>query len=160
RVTKRDMRLGFKIFAATMLVIVTLVAVAGWSLLAVDRLVVAHRETTTQFVPALQLETTLRESLVRMLRLEARYLRLGDRSFGDVMMQRGRRTTADLDRLGQLLTSDAQRSLHRDAVAALGEYQQHIETAGAMLRSGRRSEAIRISEGPARDAASRFDQSL
>jgi signal transduction histidine kinase len=154
------MRLAFKIFAATTLVILALVGVAGGSLLAVDRLVGAHRETVTHFLPALQLEASLRESLARLLRLEARYLGLGDHSFGDVLMQRSRKTISDLDRLGPLLTSEAQRSVHRDAVAALGEYQRHVEAAGMLLRSGKAREALQISEGPAREAARRFDQSL
>ena len=60
------MRLAGKIFAASTLVIVALVGVAGC--LAVDHLVRAHRDITSRSLPALQLEGSLQEAVPRLLR--------------------------------------------------------------------------------------------
>ena len=82
------MRLASKFFAATTLVIMALVGVAAWSLLTVDRLVRAHREITDRSLPALQIEVALQEVVPRLLRLEARYLVLRDRAYGDLLKER------------------------------------------------------------------------
>jgi signal transduction histidine kinase len=111
------MRLASKIFAASTLVILALVGVAGWSLLAVDRLVRAHRDITDQSLPALQLEVTLQEAVPRLLRLEARYLVLRDRAYGDALVERVDRAATDLGRLDGLLKSTAELAIYRDAVA-------------------------------------------
>jgi CHASE3 domain sensor protein len=99
------MRLAFKIFAATTLVVLVLVGVAAWSLLAVDHLVRAHREITERSLPALQIEVALQEAVPRLLRLEARYLVLRDRAYGELLKERTARTVADLERLDKLLAS-------------------------------------------------------
>ncbi len=78
------MRLASKIFAASTLVILALVGVAGWSLLAVGHLVRAHRDITDRSLPALQLEVSLEEIVPRLLRIEARYLVLRDRAYGQL----------------------------------------------------------------------------
>ncbi len=92
------MRLASKFFAATTLVIMALVGVAAWSLLAVDHLVRAHREITDRSLPALQIEVALQEVVPRLLRLEARYLVMRDRAYGDLLKERTARTVADLSR--------------------------------------------------------------
>ena len=154
------MRLASKIFAASTLVVLALVAVAGWSLLAVDRLVRAHREITSHSLPALQLEVALQDAVPRLLRLEARYLVLRDRAYGDVLVERVERAAADLERLNSLLRSSAERKVHREAVAALQTYQQHLSQARALLGRGQTARALQLSEGPARSAAQQLDQSL
>ena len=102
------MRLASKFFAATTLVIMALVGVAAWSLLAVDHLVRAHREITDRSLPALQIEVALQEVVPRLLRLEARYLVLRDRAYGDLLKERTERAVADLGRLDALLASTAE----------------------------------------------------
>ena len=67
------MRLASKIFAASTLVVLALVGVAGWSLLAVDRLVRAHREIISHSLPALQAEASLREGLGSTKHAASRY---------------------------------------------------------------------------------------
>src|SRR6266536_95481 len=108
------MRLTLKIFAATTLVILVLVGVAAWSLLAVDRLVRAHREITIRYLPALQLEVALQEAVPRLLRLEARYLVLRDRAYGELLKERTARTVTDLERLNSLLASSAEEKSYRE----------------------------------------------
>lgn len=152
--------MAFKIFAASTLVILALVGVAGWSLLAVDRLVRAHREIIAQSLPALQLEASLREAVSRVLRLEARYVVLGDRAYGDLLKERTDQAVADLGRLGTLLRSDAEQEIHRRAVSALATYRQHVGIERTLLVEGRVTGALRLSEEQARSAAEQLDRTL
>ena len=154
------MRLAFKIFAATTLVILVLVGVAAWSLLAVDHLVRAHREITNRSLPALQLEVALQEAVPRLLRLEARYLVLRDRAYGELLKERTARTVADLGRLDSLLASPAEEKSYHEAVAALATYQEHVNKERALLIKGETARALRLSEGPARTAAETLDRAL
>ena len=154
------MRLAFKIFGATTLVVLVLVGVAAWSLLAVDHLVRAHREITDRSLPALQLEVALQEAVPRLLRLEARYLVLRDRAYGELLKERTARTVADLGRLDNLLASPAEEKSYREAVAALATYQEHVDKERALLTKGEAARALRLSEGPARTAAETLDRAL
>ena len=154
------MRLASKMFAASTLVILALVGVAAWSLLAVDRLVRAHRDITVQSLPALQVEVSLQEAVPRLLRIEARYLVLRDRAYGDLLKERAERAAADLEGLDPLLRSTAEQKSYRDAVVALATYQQHVNRERALLSRGDTAQALRVSEGPARAAAERLDRAL
>ena len=154
------MRLASKFFAATTLVIMALVGVAAWSLLTVDRLVRAHREITDRSLPALQIEVALQEVVPRLLRLEARYLVLRDRAYGDLLKERTERAVADLGRLETLLASTAEMASYREAVAALATYQAHVNKERAFLGKRDPARAMAISEGPARAAAEKLDLAL
>ena len=154
------MRLASKIFAASTLVILALVGVAGWSLLAVDHLVRAHRDITDRSLPALQLEVSLEEIVPRLLRIEARYLVLRDRAYGQLLKERAARAAADLERLAVLLRSPAEEKSYREAVAALATYGQLVDKERALLSRGEAARALRLSEGPARSAAERLDRAL
>jgi signal transduction histidine kinase len=154
------MRLASKFFAATTLVIIALVGVAAWSLLAVDHLVRAHREITDRSLPALQIEVALQEVVPRLLRLEARYLFLRDRAYGDLLKERTERAVADLGRLDTLLASTAEMTSYREAVAALAAYQELVNKERALLGKRDPARAMAISEGPARAAAEKLDRAL
>ncbi|HEX9409918.1 MAG TPA: hypothetical protein VGA23_09730, partial [Methylomirabilota bacterium] len=154
------MRLASKFFAATTLVIMALVGVAAWSLLAIDHLVRAHREITDRSLPALQIEVALQEVVPRLLRLEARYLVMRDRAYGDLLKARTERTVADLGRLDPLLASTAEITSYREAVAALATYQELVHKESALLGTRDSARAMKISEGPARAAADRLDRAL
>jgi signal transduction histidine kinase len=154
------MRLASKFFAATTLVIMALVGVAAWSLLAVDHLVREHREITGRSLPALQIEVALQEVVPRLLRLEARYLVLRDRAYGDLLKERTERAVADLGRLDTLLASTAEMASYREAVAALATYQEHVNKERAFLGKRDPARAMAISEGPARAAAEKLDRAL
>src|SRR6266849_7385385 len=159
-IARTGMRLASKMFAASTLVILALVGVAAWSLLAVDHLVRAHRDITSQSLPALQLEVSLQEAVPRLLRLDARYLVLRDRAYGDLLRERAERAAADLERLDVLLRSTAEQKSYREAVVALATYQQHVNGERALLTRGEATRALRLSEGPARTAAERLDRAL
>ena len=154
------MRLASKIFGASTLVVLALVGVAAGSLLAVDRLVRAHREISDQSIPALQLEVSLQETVPQMLRLEVRYLVLKDRSYGDALQERVDRVTTNLERLNTLLRSEAEQRLYREVVAAFAGYRAQVSTARTLLGRGAASRALTLSEGPGRAALQRFDDAL
>src|SRR5438034_1781483 len=154
------MRLASKIFAASTLVLLALLCVAGWGLLAVGHLVRAHRDITDRSLPALQLEVSLEEIVPRLLRLEARYLVLRDRAYGQLLKERAARAAADLERLEVLLRSPAEEKSYREAVAALATYEQLIDKERALLSRGETARALRLSEGPARSAAERLDRAV
>jgi signal transduction histidine kinase len=154
------MRLASKIFAASTLVILALVGVAGWSLLAVGHLVRAHRDITGRSLPALQLEVSLADMVPRLLRIEARYLVLRDRAYGQLLKERAARAAADLERLEVFLRSPAEEKSYREAVAAFKTYEQLVDKEGALLSRGEAARALRLSEGQARSAAERLDQAL
>ena len=156
----REHRLASKIFAASTLVILALVGVAGWSLLAVGHLVRAHRDITDRSLPALQLEVSLEEIVPRLLRIEARYLVLRDRAYGQVLQERAAQVAADLERLEVLLRSPGEEKSYREAVAALATYEQLVDKERALLSRGETARALRLSEGPARSAAERLAQAL
>jgi signal transduction histidine kinase len=154
------MRLASKIFAASTLVILALVGVAVWSLLAVGHLVRAHRDITDRSLPALELEVSLAEIVPRLLRIEARYLVLRDRAYGELLRERMARAGVDLQRLEVLLRSADEEKSYREAVAAFATYEQMIGEERALLSRGQATRALRLSEGPARSAAERLDQAL
>ncbi len=154
------MRLASKIFAASALVILALVGIAGWSLLAVDHLVQTHRDITSRFLPALQLEASLQEAVPRMLRLEARFLVLRDTAYGDLSRERVDRIATDLERLDPLLRSTAEQKIYREAVAALATFRQQLSKERELIMRGETTRALRLFDGPARGAADRLDQAL
>src|SRR5262245_63957085 len=120
------MRLGCKMFAASTLVILALVGVAAWSISAVDNLGSAHRDISNRSLPALQLEVSLQDAAPKLLRLEARYLVLRDRAYGEALRQRVARAAADLQQLDSLLRSLDERRTYGEAAAAFATYQVQL----------------------------------
>jgi signal transduction histidine kinase len=154
------MRLASKIFAASTVIVLALVGLAGWSLVAVDRLVRAHREIISHSLPALQIEASLREAVPRLLRLEARHLVLRDRAYGGLLTERGDQATEEIEQLGPFLRSSVEQGFHREAMEALAAYRQQLKTELALLAWGETAQAVRVSEGPARAAAERLEGAL
>jgi signal transduction histidine kinase len=154
------MRLASKIFAASTLIILALVGIAGWSLRAVDRLVAAHREISSRSLPSLQLEAALRETVPRLRRLEASHLVLRDRAYGTLLTERVDHASADLERLGPLLESVVERQFHRQAVGALATYRQQLQMEVALLARGKTGRAAGLSDGPARVAVEQLERAL
>ena len=154
------MRLAHKIFVGSTVALVFPVAVAGASLSALHRLVGANQQIATRSVPAARLQHELPESLSRLVRLEARELVLRDRVIGDVWRDRAARMADDLDRLGGMLDTEAQRLHHAEVVAAFTAYRAHAERARALAARGDVAGARRVSERDARAAAQRADVGL
>ena len=83
------MRLASKIFLTSSLVILVLAGVGALSLGAVGRLVSVNREITTQTVPALRVSSGLRDQMLSLARLEARYSVLKDARYATAWRARG-----------------------------------------------------------------------
>ena len=147
-------------FAASTLVILALVGVAVWSISAVDNLGRAHRDIASRSLPALQLEVSLQDAAPRLLRLEARYLVLRDRAYGEALQGRVERAASDLQQLDSLLRSPDERKIYGEAVAAFGTYRVQLGQARDLLARRQASQALQVSEGPGRAAAERFDEAL
>ena len=147
-------------FAASTLVILALVGVAAWSISAVDHLGRAHRDITTRLLPALQLEVSLQDAAPRLLRLEARYLVLRDRAYGEVLRERVDRAASDLEQLDSLLRSPEERKVYAEVTAAFATYRVQLDQVRESLARNQAARAQRVSEGPGRGALERFDEAL
>src|SRR5438105_4502768 len=154
------MRLASKIFLASSLVILVLVGVAAWSLLAVDRLVSVSREITTRTLPALRLQAGLRDSMLTLVRLEARSLLLRDPTYGALWDERADHTRNALEHLAGYLTSDGEREHLEETQLAFAEYRAAVQSERALLGRGNQENATQLSETSARAAAERVDAGL
>jgi signal transduction histidine kinase len=93
------MRLASKIFLGFSLVIVVLGAVGLLSLRAMGRLVSVNREIVGESLPALHLTTGVRDTLLALARLEARFLVLRDRRYADLWRESAEHARTDLAKL-------------------------------------------------------------
>ena len=149
------MRLATKIFLVSSLVIVVLFGTGTWSLLAVQRLVTVNQEIATRGVPALRLQGALREAVHGLVRLETRALVLQDREFAAAWTERAGRAARDLETLGDYLESAGERAAHGRARVAFGQYRRHVGEERRLAGLGQTAAALRLSTGPAREAAER-----
>ncbi len=108
---KRDgMRLASKIFLGFSLVIVVLAAVGVISLRAVGRLVSVNREIAVESLPALRLSAGVRDTMLTLARLEARFAVLGDRRYADLWRESAERVRDDLGRLNALVHTEGEKA--------------------------------------------------
>ena len=118
------MRLPYKVFMTSALVIVALVGVATWSLLAISRLVDVNRAIATQSLPALRIGASLREQLGGLTRTEAdarpAAVEPAQRAWND----RAARMAKELNLLRSFLSSEAERSQHQEAIVAFAIYRR------------------------------------
>jgi len=135
------MRLAAKIFLATSLVLLALVVVAGWSLLAVQRVVEVNRAIITRSIPALQLESTLTESMAALVRLETRYEVLQDRRYEDLWNARANQTAEGLARLGELVGPSERKRLDK-AMAAFARYRERAAEETGASAAGRTQRSL------------------
>jgi signal transduction histidine kinase len=154
------MRLAPKIFLVSALVIVVLSVAVGWSARTVERLVVANQDIATHSVPAMRLQGALRESVGSLVRLETRALVLRDQDYAAAWSRRAARLAEDLAALDAHLETDAQRSAYRRLQSALEEYRRHVEAERQHAASAQPAAALRIAEGPAREAVMRAETAL
>ena len=154
------MRLAWKLFLGSALVIVVLVAVAAWCLLAMDQLVTVNREIATRAAPALQAENAARETLDRLVRLEARYLVRRDADYAAVWTDHAARAAADLDALAALLATADERAARDAAAEALAAYRRQFEIVRALIARGHADRARETADGAGRAAAERTEASL
>jgi signal transduction histidine kinase len=131
------MRLPYKVFMTSALVIVALVAVATWSLLAISRLVDVNRGIATQSLPALRMGTSLREQLAGLTRTESDAgpgaAEVAKRAWND----RAARMAKEFDLLRLFLSTDEERWQHQEATVAFATYRR-LAAMGTGLDSERR----------------------
>ena len=117
------MRLAWKVFLSTSLVMVVLVGIAAWSVRAVKQFVHVNATIIGRSVPALRLETSLRESMLSLLRLESRWSVLRDPGYGALWNERADRAERDLERLAFLLSTPEEARYLRKARAEFALYR-------------------------------------
>jgi signal transduction histidine kinase len=154
------MRLAPKIFLVAALVIAVLSVAVGWSALTVERLVTANQDIAARSVPAMRLQAALRESVGSLVRLETRALVLRDADYAAAWSRRAARLAEDLTALGARLETDRERAAYRTLQSAIDEYLRHVEAERHLAASGRAAAALRIAEGPAREAIQRAETAL
>ena len=147
-------------FGASALVIAVLVGVAGWSLGAMARLVTANRDIATRSAPALQIANAVRDSLDRLERLEARYLVRRDAAYAADWADRAERLAADVEQLGRLVGTAAERAALGRVSEAFAAYRQHFDAERALVARGKVDAAQRISDGPAQAASNAAESGL
>jgi two-component system, NtrC family, sensor histidine kinase GlrK len=120
------MRLASKIFLGFSLVIVVLAAVGFLSLRAVGRLVSLNREVASETLPALRLTAGVRDTMLALARLEARFTILRDPRYASVWRERAATAAADLARLRDLLRTDEEARHLGEAAAAFERYREAV----------------------------------
>lgn len=154
------MRLGPKIFVVSALAIVALSSAVAWSLATVKRLVSVNQAIATRSVPALRLQGELRETLHGLVRLETRALVLADRDYARAWAESARRMEKDLRELdGHLETMDEREALAATETA-FASYRSLVEAEHRLIDRAQPGSALRLAEGPAREATQRVESEL
>jgi two-component system, NtrC family, sensor histidine kinase GlrK len=154
------MRLASKLFIASSLAVVVLGAVGAFSLLAVGRLVDAHREITLHTLPAVRKAGAVHDTILTLVRLETRYLVLRDPRFALQWIEQAARAKDDLDALKDIVTLPQQVVLLDEARAAFEAYRAVVAEEHVMLRRGDREGALALAEQEARPLADRVEAKL
>ena len=118
------MRLPYKVFMTSALVIFALVAVATWSLLAISRLVDVNRGIATQSLPALRLGTSLREQLGGLTRTAMDAGPTGAQAAQRAWNDRAARMAKEFDLLRSFLSTDEERWQYQEATVAFATYRR------------------------------------
>src|SRR5712692_743283 len=138
------MRLSYKVFMTSALIIVTLLGVAGWSLLAINRLVEVNRGLATQALPALRMGAVLREQLTSLTRVEQDAASSRE-EVRKAWNDRAARMAKDFDLLRAFLGSDEERNFHHEAMVAFATYRRLAATGGGLDREVRRASSLTAS---------------
>ena len=143
------MRLPIKIFLACALVLLVLAGVAVWSLVELAHLASAERSVTVQTAEALRLQVGIREAVVEASHLEMRNLVFGDREYAAVSSARAARIAQELDRVEELVTTDAERDALKQAAQAFNDFRAIVVRARGLRAGGdvKRAEELMRSAG-------------
>jgi two-component system sensor histidine kinase GlrK len=143
------MRLASKIFLGFSLVIVVLAAVGVLGLRAVGRLVSVNGEIVSETLPALRLASGVRDTVLTMARLEARFVVLRDRRYADLWRESAAHARADLARLADVVNTGPEAARLAAARAAFEGYYATVLGEHAQLLAARNRGAP-AEESPAR----------
>jgi signal transduction histidine kinase len=120
------MRLASKVFLGFSLVIVVLATVGVLGLRAVGRLVSVNREISSETLPALRLAGGVRDALLTMGRLEARFVVLRDRRYAELWRESAAHARADLSRLADFAHTGPEAARLAAARAAFEGYHAAV----------------------------------
>lgn len=115
-------RLVAKIFAASLLPLLILIEVAGWSLNAVNRIVRTNRTIVTETLPALRNASVANELVSAMVRHHARWMVLHDPAYSALWVSRGNDLEHALAGLGDAGGSQPERRYLLKTRAAFRRY--------------------------------------
>jgi len=154
------MKLASKIFLGSALVIVVLVGVGILSLRAVGRLAAVNRDITLRVLPTLGRASAAHDAVLALIRLETRFLVLGDARYAALWDERAARVREDLAALRALVRTAREQALLEVAASAFGRYEATVEEERRLLQQRQRAEALRLAETGARGLADQVGQSL
>jgi signal transduction histidine kinase len=126
------MRLASKIFLGFSLVIVVLGAVGLLSLRAMGRVVLVNREIVSESLPALHLTTGVRDTLLALARLEARFAVLRDQRYADLWRESAEHARTDLAKL-EIVVRTSEEAGHLEAARQAFEIY-HAAVTGQQAR--------------------------
>jgi HAMP domain-containing protein len=118
------MRLPYKVFMTSALVIFALVAVATWSLMAISRLVDANRGIATQSLPALRMATLCANSWADLPELDGRWPSRVPEAAQRAWNDRAALMAKEFDLLRSFLSTDEERWQHQEASVAFATYRR------------------------------------
>jgi two-component system sensor histidine kinase GlrK len=123
-------RLAAKIFAASVIPLLILIEVAGWSLNSVNRVVRTNRMIVSETLPALREAAAASESVAALVRHHARWVLLKDQAYADLWLSRAADLDAILVSLDASLVADPERHLLLKSKAAFRRYRSLVTEPG------------------------------
>ncbi|HEX2442128.1 MAG TPA: ATP-binding protein [Methylomirabilota bacterium] len=154
------MRLASKIFLGFSLVIVVLATVGVLGLRAVGRLVSVNREISSETLPALRLAGGVRDTLLTMARLEARFVVLRDKRYAELWRESAAHARADLTRLTEFAHTGPEAARLAAARAAFEGYHTAVLAEHNRLLTMPAAVAIGPDESPARRLGEQVESEL
>src|SRR5207253_2445676 len=154
------MKLASKIFLGSALVMVVLVGVGILSLRAVGHLAAVNRDITMRALPTLGRAGAAHDAVLALVRLETRFLVLGDARYAALWDERAARVREDLAALRRLVRTAREQAVLDVAAGSFARYEAAVEEERRLLKRRQRAEAIRLGETEARSRADQVGQSL
>ena len=154
------MKLASKIFLGSALVMVVLVGVGILSLRAVGHLAAVNRDITMRALPTLGRAAAAHDAVLALVRLETRFLVLGDARYAALWDERAARVREDLAALRRLVRTAREQAVLDVAAGSFARYEAAVEEERRLLKQRQRAEAIRLGETEARSLADQVGRSL
>ena len=141
-----------KIFLTFGLVVVVVLGLGGVSLRATGRLYELNQTLTARAIPAIRLQRTLAERIPLLVRHETRAVVLRDPAYRELHQEGVEEFQRQLEAVTQYLDGRQLMDGLPQVRVRLAEYLGLVEREWTALAEGRRDEALRLSEGPTREA--------
>ena len=153
------MRLASKMFLAASLVLVVLIGIAAWSVRAVSEFVAVQQKMVTRSVPALRLETSLRESMLALVRLETRHAVLHDPTYRLLWSERADQAGRAFEELEPHLATTEEFRHYRKSRVAFATYHR-LASAAAEAEPATTKRPAATPPAETRQAAARANVAL